>query len=1057
MSHFEKNQGGAEFRRDIQIAGSTGDPQLVWGKGGDRENFAVALWQNASKYLTFRHVVGGTVFENNLVLKSGRVGIGTDAPTVTLDVVGSIEASTGITIAGVPVASSTDTFWNSSASDIFFATGSASVGTVTSDGRITALRTDAGNVIKADGNVNSASDVIGLNIDVANAGAGDAFGISSNARSLFTLTTAEDSLNFQSYLLTGSGVSASQRVMNAAFIASAGLTSGETAVVRAQATPNAGDSAGHTYVLFSADDIGSGGSAVKAAFAAGTGYGLAFLANSGNMIFSEYAPFIGTDRTTDGGGFDLTLGAGDGVDSGAVARAGGTLNIHGGAPVNAGAEGNVLLGWTGSTSVGRVGVLTGSPLADLHVAGDVLVDTSGVFTGDVFSNKFHGDGSGLTGLTMDHGNLSGLGDDDHPQYLTEVRHDALAADNPHIVTFTQTVAADAGTNITAAEAETLTDGSNADVLHAHAAVAHGSTHVEGGSDAVPIATSGVGGIISAEDFVHFNDLLSTGLLTGGETSINGGDATKFDVAAGQGVVIDSHTDPLGPVITHVEWSAFTAVTPVGIGVTTFTYIAINSAGAIVQQTAAFTETQRRDLIVLGRVFHRTGAAIDIAITVPLVAFARDMDTIDFMSAIGSININGNVYGPNDANLKIDKTSGKTFRIGANYPNSKKAVSTTDDPVLSGSVIIYTYRDGSGGFSIDPPVTDVDPTQFDDGDGVLAAVPSGSYTLQPMVFFAQSNTTAIQFGQELFNTLELAEQAHTEDNSAANPDLEGGTVRGWIALKWDATDLSDAAQATFITAGKFGVAGSATGASSGETNTASNVGVAGVGPFKAKVGANLQFKNINAGSSKITVTNDGVNSEIDIDADEAQFDHGSIAGLGDDDHTQYALADGTRAFTGDVTLDQDLFVTGSGVITGDVRTDGVFRGDGSGLTNIPTGTTDVELSWAIDGAPALSTSNAAYTTMARFVYEGSIDVGTPIVMKIIAATPDATSYDLRIFDVTNTLTIAEVTGQVNTTPVVVDLGTISNIPTGAAVFEVQLLRTGTGGQTAEVSAFSMELQ
>lgn len=861
MSHFEQNQGGAEFRRDIQITGSVGDPQLVWGPGGDQDNFAVALWQNASKYLTFRHVVGGTVFEDSLVLRSGRVGIGTNDPQTTLDVVGTIEASTGITIAGVPVASSTDTFWNSSAPDIFFATGSAAVGTATPDGRITALRTDAGNVIKADGTVNSVSDVIGLNIDVTNAGAGDAFGISSNAKSLFSLSTAEDGLDFQSYLLTGSGVSASQRVVNASFIASAGLTSGETAVVRAQATPNAGDSAGHTYISFNADDIGGAGSAVKAAFAAGTGYGLAFLANSGNMIFSEYAPFIGTDRTTDGAGFDLTLGAGDGVDSGAVARAGGSLNIHGGSPVNAGAEGNVLLGWTGSSSVGRVGVLTGSPLADLHVAGDVLVDTSGVFTGNVFANQFVGGGSLITGL--DHGNMAGLSDDDHTQYLNETRHDALPSDNPHTVTFTQAVAADGSTNITGVEAETLTTGGNADGLHAHATLAHAATHVEGGSDQIPIATSGVGGIIGAQDFIHWNDQVSTGLLGGGEIVINGGDSTKFDVPAGDAVVVDSHTDPQGPVVTHVSWTDFTAVTPVGLGVTTFTYVAINSAGVLVQQTIAFTEEQRRDLIVIGRLFHRTGAAIDIAISVPLVAFGRDMDVLDFMSAIGSVNINGNVYGPNDSNLKINKSSGKTFRIGANYSTSKKTVSTTNDPAVSGSVIIYTYQDGSGGFAIDAPVTDVDPTQYDDGDGVLAAVPSGSYTLQPIVFFAQSNTTAIQYGQALFTTLELAEQQHTEDTSAANPDLEGGTIRGWIALKWDATDLSDVAQATFITAGKFGVAGSATGAASGETNTASNVGVGGVGPFKAKVGADLQFKNINSSSSNITITDDTANDEIDI--------------------------------------------------------------------------------------------------------------------------------------------------------------------------------------------------
>jgi len=70
----------------------------------------------------------------------------------------------------------------------------------------------------------------------------------------------------------------------------------------------------------------------------------------------------------------------------------------------------------------------------------------------------------------DHGVLGGLLDDDHTQYLTEARHDALAADNPHSVDFSQAVAADAGTDITAAEAETLTDGSNADPLHAHAPI-----------------------------------------------------------------------------------------------------------------------------------------------------------------------------------------------------------------------------------------------------------------------------------------------------------------------------------------------------------------------------------------------------------------------------------------------------------------------------------------------------------------------------------------------------------------------------------------------------------
>lgn len=68
-----------------------------------------------------------------------------------------------------------------------------------------------------------------------------------------------------------------------------------------------------------------------------------------------------------------------------------------------------------------------------------------------------------------------------------------------------------------------------------------------------------------------------------------------------------------------------------------------------------------------------------------------------------------------------------------------------------------------------------------------------------------------------------------------------------------------------------------GGGGGEANTASNVGVGGVGLFNAKVGVDLQFKNINASSSRITVTNDAANKEVDIDAVEANFTLNNIGG------------------------------------------------------------------------------------------------------------------------------------------------------------------------------------
>ena len=53
------------------------------------------------------------------------------------------------------------------------------------------------------------------------------------------------------------------------------------------------------------------------------------------------------------------------------------------------------------------------------------------------------------------------------------------------------------------------------------------------------------------------------------------------------------------------------------------------------------------------------------------------------------------------------------------------------------------------------------------------------------------------------------------------------------------------------------------------------------------------------------------------------DHGALNGLGDDDHPQYLLVNGTRALSGNLTA--------SGTVTASK-----FVGDGSMLTNLPSG-------------------------------------------------------------------------------------------------------------------------
>lgn len=68
-----------------------------------------------------------------------------------------------------------------------------------------------------------------------------------------------------------------------------------------------------------------------------------------------------------------------------------------------------------------------------------------------------------------------------------------------------------------------------------------------------------------------------------------------------------------------------------------------------------------------------------------------------------------------------------------------------------------------------------------------------------------------------------------------------------------------------------------GGGGGEVNTASNVGTAGVGLFNQKTGEDLEFKRLNAGSNRMSITDDTVNSKVDVDVVEANLSLGNLGG------------------------------------------------------------------------------------------------------------------------------------------------------------------------------------
>ena len=128
------------------------------------------------------------------------------------------------------------------------------------------------------------------------------------------------------------------------------------------------------------------------------------------------------------------------------------------------------------------------------------------------------------------------------------------------------------------------------------------------------------------------------------------------------------------------------------------------------------------------------------------------------------------------------------------------------------------------------------------------------------------------------------------------------------------------------------------------------------------------------------------------------DHGGLVGLSDDDHTQYTLADGTRAFTGDIDL-------GTNAITNVGNVDGRdVSADGTKLDGIEAGA-DVTDSTNVDSAGAVMNSDTSTAAMSFVIDEDN--------MASDSATKVPTQQSVKAYVDTTSLLDSEVDADIKT--------------------------------------------
>ena len=231
--------------------------------------------------------------------------------------------------------------------------------------------------------------------------------------------------------------------------------------------------------------------------------------------------------------------------------------------------------------------------------------------------------------------------------------------------------------------------------------------------------------IEHEHYIGGYSNSSTGLLVGGACSINTNTA-KFNISAGTAIFIDNATDPLKTEHVLVSWNEMLAVTIINLATQTGTYIGIDATGSIIQSATPFQYEQTRTIIPICFLFHASNTFIKAVLSLTPAAFDPASRLNDIATAIGIMNLQGNQFSANGVNLKLNKTSGKSYALGVNFNVDKKIPDVSQDGAQTAPSFQLVHRDGLGGF---PPVTttDIDPNNFDNGVGGIPEITNVDFT------------------------------------------------------------------------------------------------------------------------------------------------------------------------------------------------------------------------------------------------------------------------------------------------------------------------------------------
>lgn len=115
---------------------------------------------------------------------------------------------------------------------------------------------------------------------------------------------------------------------------------------------------------------------------------------------------------------------------------------------------------------------------------------------------------------------------------------------------------------------------------------------------------------------------------------------------------------------------------------------------------------------------------------------------------------------------------------------------------------------------------------------------------------------------------------------------------------------------------------------------------------------------------------------------------------------------------------------------------------------------LELPLSQNSNPYWQSSSDTYEVMGCLIFRGTTTLGTPSAIKAVAWVTSGVTGGIRVYDVTNSQVICENASITNSGKAIISLGSLSNLPAGESLWEVQTKRVSGGGSdkvyTASVS-------